>query len=104
MGDKKNIDMKLSKNDYYELKSMMSADSGTVEYEKDGEILSFYYTTRVDGYIEDDYYNGTGAQIITDATCTISMIECSNENGDKCVCNLDEYMLASMVESGLVRV
>lgn len=57
--------MKLTANDYYSISEQITEDNGSVEYSKNGETLFFDYTLNVDGYMEDDYFNGTGAFIET---------------------------------------
>ena len=58
--------MKLTEEDYKKIASQMEEGTATVEYEKDGEVLVVDYILYLDGYVEDDYFNGTGAWVETD--------------------------------------
>lgn len=55
--------MTLTTNDYYEIASQIEDGSNSIEFEKDGETLFIECTLESDGYVEDDYYNGTGAML-----------------------------------------
>lgn len=45
--------MILSENDYNAIIAMMDDECGSVEYEKDGELLCFDYDVEINGYRED---------------------------------------------------
>lgn len=75
--------MKLLNNDYLILAAAVNDESGFVEYEKDGEVLSFDYTMEVEGYEEDDYFNGTGAWVTTDVILEIENVACCDEEGEE---------------------
>ena len=95
--------MILTKNDYNELSSEIFArESGCAEIERDGELLTFLYDVNTDSYVEDDYFHGTGAQVITHAVCRITDVSCVNENGEQVASNFDANKLASMVEESLI--
>jgi len=89
--------MTLTNNDYSEISSMIEEGKGTIEYEKDGEILCIEYTYEVEGYVEDDYFNGTGAFVETSVDFNINEVECYNEDGEDTDTNFDEYTLYKMV-------
>lgn len=89
--------MTLTKNDYNKISSLIEEGKGTVEYEKDNETLYFDYEYEVEGYVEDDYFNGTGAFVQTSADLTINSVECFNEDGDEVDNNFNEYTLYKMV-------
>lgn len=57
--------MKLTEEDYKNIASQIEEGTATVEYEKDGEVLVVDYILDLDGYVEDDYFNGTGAWVET---------------------------------------
>ena len=50
------------------------------EYEDGDTYVSFSYEYEVDGYYEDDYYNGTGAFVETSTDLTIT--DCEAWQGD----------------------
>ena len=68
-----------------------------IDFEKDGETLSIEYSYDVDGYVEDDYYNGTGAFVKTSVDFSIDSVECYNEDGEDTESNFDEDTLYRMV-------
>lgn len=98
--------MTLTLNDYYVMQSQMTTDGGSIEYEKDGNLLFFDYEVEVEGYTEDDYTcgygNGTGAYICTDANVKISEVHCYNSEGEEIESNFDENKLARMFEHDLI--
>ena len=53
--------MNLTASDYMYIASQIEVGKGSIEFEKDNETLFLDYTYDVDGYVEDDYFNGTGA-------------------------------------------
>lgn len=89
--------MILTMNDYNEISSMIEEGNGTVEYEKDGEILYVDYNYEIDGYVENDYFNGTGAFVETSFDFYINEVECYNEDGEAAESNFDEYTLCKLV-------
>lgn len=82
--------MKLTAEDYCKIAELIEEGESLVEYEKDGETLSFVYELCVDGYTEDDYYNGTGAFIATDVELFISNVECWDADGETVEVLFDE--------------
>ena len=76
--------MKLNENDYENIIKMIVNDGevidGTMEYRKDGEVLSFIYTLMIDGF----YESGTHAYICESVDFEIDddSIECFNADGD----------------------
>ena len=94
--------MILSENDYNAIIAMMDDECGSVEYEKDGELLCFDYDVEINGYREDDYFNGTGAWVTTDACVGVINVHCYDEDGEEVdECNFDEYHLCEMLEKEL---
>ena len=97
--------MILTNSDYYEMLSSMKSGGGCLEFEKDGELLTFDYDVEVEGYTEDDaqcgYGNGTGAYIVTGADVTISNVYCSNEDNETDN-NFNENLLCKMFEDELL--
>lgn len=75
--------MKLTTSDYMNIATQIEIGNGSVEYEKGNETLYFDYSYDVEGYVEDDYYNGTGAFIETDSSLCIENVESFNEDGEE---------------------
>lgn len=85
--------MKLYERDYAELarKCADCANAGisAVSVEKKDETLILTVDVTVEGYTEDDYYNGTGAFIPTTAQCRILDIELSSLDENAKAPNVD---------------
>ena len=75
--------MTLTTSDYIAIASQIEEGKGSVEFEKENEILCFDYSYDVDGYVEDDYFNGTGAFVETSSSLYIEGVESFNEDGDE---------------------
>lgn len=79
--------MKLYERDYADLvrKCADCANAGisSVSVDKKDETLTLTVDVTVEGYMEDDYYNGTGAFIPTNSDCRIIDIELCTLD-DKC--------------------
>jgi len=63
------------------------------------EVSGHYWT---EGYCEDDYYDGTGAWVATDATVSIDYIKAYNEDGDRIELDIDEFLIVEAVEKELI--
>lgn len=75
--------MKLNSNDYREMAQMIEEPgTDTLTFEKDGEVLEVKYSLDVDGYVEDDYYNGTGAYVATCVDFAAEVVDCYTEDGE----------------------
>lgn len=85
--------MTLTTNDYYEIASQIEDGSNSIEFEKDGETLFIECTFESDGYVEDDYYNGTGAYVETFRALYVESVESYNEDGEQTANNFDEATL-----------
>lgn len=92
--------MTLTKADYQNIYNQMYLEPGKgyVEYEKDGETLCIDYSYEVEGYVEDDYYNGTGAWVVTYQSLCVESVESYNEDGDETKNDFDDRILERMVE------
>lgn len=88
--------MKLTTNDYENIAQKIENGKGHVEYEKDDELMVIDYELEEDGYIEDDYYNGTGAFVRTNRYFTATATSCA-ENGKETENNFNEYELLNMI-------
>lgn len=85
--------MTLTANDYYEIASQIEDGSNSIEFEKDGETLFIECTLESDGYVEDDYYNGTGAYVETFRALYVESVESYNGDGEQTANNFDEATL-----------
>ena len=81
--------MKLTNIDYESIANQIEVGKGIIEYEKDGETLYIDYEYEEDGYVEDDYYNGTGAFVVTGRSLNI-MFESFNEDGEETENDFDQ--------------
>ena len=89
--------MKLNDNDYREIASRIEEGSDTIEYEKDGELLHIDYTFEVEGYREDDYYNGTGAFVETSRNLIIENVKAVDIDGNTKNVDMDESLLERLI-------
>lgn len=85
--------MTLTTKDYFEIANQMENGSNSIEFEKEGEILFIEYTLESDGYVEDDYYNGTGAYVETYRALYVESVESYDEDGEPTTNNFDEATL-----------
>lgn len=90
--------MNLTASDYMNIASQIEEGNGSIEFEKGDEILYFDYSYEVDGYVEDDYFNGTGAFIETSSSLRIENVESFNEDGEETSNDFSESVLERMVE------
>jgi len=90
--------MTLTKQDYQNIYNLMDLEPGKgyVEYEKEGETLCIDYDYEEEGYVEDHYYNGTGAYVTTYQNLCIEKVESWNEDGDETENNFDDSILERM--------
>ena len=73
--------MKLTEKDYENIAEQVEEGSHFLEYEKGGEMLFVQYELTIDGYEENDYFNGTGAFIETDRYLRICTSKVYDRNG-----------------------
>ncbi len=85
--------MILTDEDYRELASQIIDREGDAYLEKGNEELEFHYKYDEDGYCEDDYYNGTGALVVTEIYLRVIDVICTNKDGDPCCHDFDENEL-----------
>ena len=88
--------MKLTTSDYMNIASQIEVGNGSIEYEKENEILFFDYSYEIEGYVEDDYFNGTGAFVETSSSLYIEGVESFNEDGEETSNNFNESELEKM--------
>lgn len=95
--------MKLTINDYQELATQIEVGKGTIEFEKDGEILIIDYKAEEDGYVEDDYHcgymNGTGAYVVTSRSLSILSVESFDEDGEDTDNDFNDTLLEKEYEA-----
>lgn len=89
--------MNLTASDYMNIASQIEVGNGSIEFEKGNEILVIDYSYDVEGYVEDDYYNGTGAFIETDSSLCIENVESFNEDGEETPNNFCQSELDKMI-------
>lgn len=89
--------MTLTTSDYIAIASQIEEGKGLVEFEKENEILCFDYSYEIEGYVEDDYFNGTGAFIETSSLLYIENVESVNEDGDETTNDFCESELEKFV-------
>lgn len=89
--------MNLTASDYMNIASQIEVGKGSIEFEKGNETLFFDYSYDVDGYVEDDYFNGTGAFVETSSSLNIENVESFNNYGDETTNNFCESELERMV-------
>ena len=77
--------MTLTREDYQNIYNLIElvGGEGQVEYEKENEVISIEYTFEEEGYVEDDYYNGTGAWVCTYRSLVVDSYQSYNEDGDE---------------------
>lgn len=70
---------------------------GLAVYKKDGEQLEVSYYLDIDGYYEDDYFNGTGAKVVTSCDFYIRDYHLYNEDGFEIEIQLDMSKISDLV-------
>lgn len=89
--------MTLTSIDYQNIANMVEAGSNSIEYTKGNEILFIEYTYTEDGYDEDDYFNGTGAHVVTTCFLSVESVDSFNNNGETTRNDFCEGQLLTMV-------
>ena len=73
--------MELNEKDYFDIASKIEQGDNSVEFEKGDEVLTVKYSYEEDGYFENDYFNGTGAFVVTEQYFVVNSFVSVNENG-----------------------
>lgn len=89
--------MTLTNIDYQNIANMIEVGSGTIEYSKGNETLFIDYIYTEDGYDEDDYFNGTGAYVVTTRFLSVGAVDCFNDDGEDTANDFKEKDLITMV-------
>ena len=82
---------------YLKIATQISENSSTIEYEKDGLFLYFDYTYTIEGYRENDYFNGTGGFVETSRNLEIYNVGAYDEYSNEVDTDFDQDELASYV-------
>lgn len=89
--------MTLTSRDYERIAAMLTDGANTLEYVKCNETISIEYKLEIEGYEEDDYYNGTGSFIETSKKLYVENVESWNEEGDDTTNDFKEEELSQWV-------
>ena len=74
--------MELTSTDYRAISEMISEGKNSLEYTKGNETIAIDCILEIEGYEENDYYNGTGAFVETSKELYVNNVESWNEEGD----------------------
>lgn len=100
--------MRLYNRDYQQLaqKCADCANAGisAVSVEKKDETLTLTVDVTVEGYTEDDYYNGTGAFVPVTAECRVIDVELSSLNDKAKTPNVDTARIEKETENILLTI
>lgn len=91
--------MILTDEDYEVLASQVEEGEDYAILDKDNEELEIHYECEEDAYQEDDYYNGTGAWVVTAINVRVLNVSCVNEDGEQVDTNFDEWKLEKEVKA-----
>ena len=89
--------MELTSTDYRTISEKISEGKNYVEYTKGNETISIECRLEIEGYYENDYFNGTGAFVETDKYLYVENVESWNEEGDDTKNDFDEDELLRWV-------
>ena len=89
--------MVLTEDDYRAMASQISTGHNIIEYEKDGLVLAFDCDYECDGFVEDDYLNGTGAFVETWRNLSVENAEFVDPEGHSTPFDIDERLLEKFV-------
>lgn len=89
--------MTLTKDDMYNLIcEMITQDEGHLEYIKDNETLTFSYTVKKIGSVDDDYFNGTGSYTLHDVDINVIDVFCTVDDSIITNCDISVSMLKKL--------
>lgn len=89
--------LQISQTDYFKIAKHINEEDNVLEYEKDGFILTIYYLFKIEGYRENDYFNGTGGFVETSRDFRVYDVECVDEDSNDADTDFDENKLESYV-------
>lgn len=90
--------MILTEDDYETLASQIEEGEDYAILDKDNESLEVHYQCEEDAYKEDDYYNGTGAWVITAVNLQVLNVTCTDDDGNPTDTDFDDYKLYKTVK------
>lgn len=89
--------MELTSKDYRAIAEKIENGANYIEYSKGNETICIECNLEIEGYVEDDYYNGTGAFIETTKNLYVENVESWDDEGDDTSNDFDENELLSWV-------
>lgn len=89
--------LQISQADYLNISKQINENGSTIEYEKDGLFLCFDYAYTIEGYRENDYFNGTGGFVETSRNLEIYNVGAYDEYSIEVDTDFDENKLESYV-------
>lgn len=89
--------LQISQTDYLNISTQINEEDRVLYYEKDGLFLCFDYTYTIEGYIENDYFNGTGGFVETSRDFRVYDVECVDEDSNDADTDFDEHKLECYV-------
>ena len=89
--------MVLTSEDYLNIANMVEEGGSCLEFEKGDELLHIEYTFKTEGYVEDDYFNGTGAFIETSRLFRIDSAVVTDGTGEEKVAVVDEDRISKLI-------
>lgn len=87
----------IAQTDYLNISKQINEEDSVLYYEKDGFILTIYYLFKIEGYRENDYFNGTGGFVETSRDFRVYDVECVDEDSNDAYTDFDENKLESYV-------
>ena len=93
----KSIEFKLSEA----IANSLNGSTGnfSIEVEINDTIIEVSGWYEVDGYCEDDYFNGTGAWVTTNASVCITDLQVYDVNGNETESNIDTNKIERYLEA-----
>lgn len=83
----------IAQTDYLNISKQINEEDSVLEYEKDNFILTIYYLFKIEGYRENDYFNGTGGFVETSRDFRVYDVECVDEDSNDADTDFDENKL-----------
>lgn len=90
--------MELTSTDYRAIAECIETGDNYIEYPKADDIICITCTLEVEGYEENDYFNGTGDFIVTSKSLYVKNVESYDGEGRDVPNDFDEGELFSWVE------
>ena len=89
--------MILTEKDYRKIAKQINEGRNVLWYDKDGETLSIACELEIEGYVEDDYFRGTGAFVETARNLFIENAVVFDKEGNESPYDVDEKLLRKLV-------